>query len=111
MEIQELFDYNILYFDKSEYKETEIRYVVEYSFDKKTCDTTYTYISELQDNIPIFSKIILPYARITKQRLLNYYLKDGVLCRNEEKINFTKRKDKHKSNYNRFFRGLNRGWR
>ena len=111
MEIQELFDYNILYFDKSEYKETEIKYVVNSIFDKKSCETKYIYISELNDDIPVFSEITLPYARITKQSLLNYYLKDGKIVKYDEKINTTIKKNRYKSGYSRFFKSLNRGWR
>lgn len=111
MEIQELFDYNVSFFDKGIYKEIQINYVVETHFDKIWCETTFKYISEMKDNIPVYSEITLPYARITKQHLLSYFLKDGVLCKHTEK-EYTIRNNRHRSGtFFRSFKGLNRGWR
>lgn len=111
MEIQELFDYNIVFFDKDTYREIQIKNVVESSFNKVFCETTFKYISELHNDIPIYSTITLPYARITKQSLLSYYIKDGKLCKYDEKEYIVKYNRHKPKNLIRGFKGLNRGWR
>jgi len=107
----EIFDYQIEYFDK-DFKQTEIRYVLDTRFNKKHCETTFYYISEVDENNKVtISSITYPYTRVLSFRLLIYELVDEVLIERNESVENIKHSYVSKNITPRGYRGLKRRWR
>lgn len=107
---QEIYDYEVLYFDK-EYKTKIINYVVEKIVDNKNAETKFIFISELdKDNRAILDSITLPYAVVKNIRVLSFYLSDNFVVKRDDNIDVMKHTIYSRRNsYNRFFKVVGGG--
>lgn len=107
---KEIYDYQILYFDK-EYKNKIIKYVVDKIVNKEKAETTFIFISELdKDNCAILDSITLPYAIVENIRVLSFYLSDDNIVKKDEQIDIMRHNISYrKNNYNRFFKVMGGG--
>lgn len=107
--IQEIYDYNILFFNKK-YKNIILYNVVDKIFDKKHAETKFIFIKDLEENKkPIFDSMTLPYAVVNKIRVSLYYLEDNIIIKRDNNIRFLKHNINKKSkNTIRIFQNLKR---
>lgn len=107
--IQEIYDYNILFFDK-EYKSIILNNVVDKIFNKKHAETKFIFIKNLEENIePVYDSITLPYAIVQNIRVSLYYLEDNKIIKRDNNIRFIKHSINKKSkNTTRIFQNIKR---